>query len=167
MKKVLVGLAFALVLSGCAAEPVYETIGDVWEQTEPVVSPGRMEVPLPEGAEMEVMEANGDGFYRVGDWQLWTKVLSGGDLKKTIQALSGMDADALTVIQRKMGDYVCYETTWTAAAEDGTQVLRAGILDDGTYHYCLCISVPQEDAGEAGAVFGQVFRSVTITNTAP
>ena len=167
MKKVLVGVLAALMLSGCGAEPVYETIGDVWEQTEPAVNPGRMEVPLPEGAEMEVMDGNGDGAYRVGDWELWTKVLDGGDLNKTLQTLSGMDASALTVIDRELQGYDCHETTWTVTSEDGAHVVRAGILDDGNYHYCLCVSVPEEDAGEAGEVFSQVFQSVTITNIDP
>jgi len=167
MKILLVGLVFGLLLSGCGGEPVYETIGDVWEQTEPAVSPGRMEVPLPEGAQMEVMDANGDGFYRVGNWELWTKVLSGGDLNRTIQTLSGMDSDALTVIDRKVGEYDCHETTWSVTSEDGVHVVRAGVLDDGNYHYCLCVSVPEEDAAEAGEVFAQVFQSIRITGIAP
>ena len=167
MKIIVFTLVGILLLSGCASEPVYETIGDVWENTEPVVSPGRMEVPLPEGAEMEVLEANGDGFYRVGDWELWTKVLSGGDLKKTLAALSGMDADSLTVIDRNLQGYDCHETTWTVSSEDGIHVVRAGILDDGNYHYCLCVSVPEEEAGEAGEVFSQILQSVTIRNTDP
>lgn len=167
MKIIVFALVGILLLSGCTSEPVYETIGDVWENTEPVVSPGRMEVPLPEGAEMEVLEANGDGFYRVGDWELWTKVLSGGDLKKTLVALSGMDTDSLTVIDRNLQGYDCHETTWTVSSEDGIHVVRAGILDDGNYHYCLCVSVPEEDAGEAGEVFSQILQSVTIRNTDP
>lgn len=167
MKKLLIGLLLAAMLSGCGVEPVYETIGDVWGQAEPAVSPGRMRVLLPEGAEMEVMDGNGDSFYRVGDWDLWTRVLSGGDINKTLETLSGLDAGCLTVIDHKLGDYQCHETTWSATAEEGTQVIRAGILDDGSYHYCLCVSVPQEDATQVDELFEQVLEGTSIIHTAP
>jgi len=159
---VLVGM-----LSGCGGEPVYETIGDVWEQTEPAARPGRMEVPLPEGTQMEVMDGLGDSYYRVGSWDLWTNVLPGGDVKKSIQTLSAMNTDTLTVLKRSRGELECFETTWSVVSEEGQRVVRAGILNDGTYHYCLCISAPEEEAEDAGEVFAQILREVRITNTEP
>lgn len=168
MKIRLVWVAvLAALLAGCAGDPVYETIGDVWEQTEPAASPGRMEVPLPEGAEMEVMEGYGDSYYRVGTWDLWTNVLSGGDVQKSIQTLSAMDINSLTVLKRTKGELQCFETTWTVTSEEGQRVVRAGILDDGNYHYCLCVSAPEEEAEEAGAVFAEILNGVRITDTEP
>lgn len=167
MKIILAWIAMVGVLCGCAAEPVYETIADSWEQTAPAASPGKMEVPLPEGAEMEVMEALGDSYYRVGNWELWTKVLTGGDVQKSFEALSALDVRGLTVLERDRGDLRCYETTWAVTSEEGGQVVRAGILDDGNYHYCICLSAPEDEAGDAGQVFSEVFQAVRITNTAP
>ena len=155
------------MLAGCGGEPVYETIGDVWEQTEPAAKPGRMEVPLPEGAQMEVMEGLGDSYYRVGEWDLWTTVLSGGDVKRSIRTLSAMNTDSLTVLKRGRGALECFETTWSVASEEGQRVVRAGILDDGSYHYCLCISAPEEEAEDAGQVFTEILNAVQITDTEP
>ena len=167
MKLVLCCAILAGFLSGCSVGPDYETIADVWEETRSAVNPGRLELPLPEGAEMEVMESSGDSFYSVGSWDLWTKVLSGGDMERTLETISSVNAENMTTVKRNMGAVSCTETVWSVASEEGQRDVRAGVLDDGGYHYCICLSAPEEDAEEAAQVFRELLSSARIIHTEP
>lgn len=166
LKKGIIWIMTALLLTGCAAEPVYETIGNVWDNPEPVASAASMEFSLPDGAEMEVLsEESGSKSYRVGNWELWTEVYPGGDVSATLEQVTGMDADALTVIQRQVGNMDCHETTWTTTDEEGVNVARAAVIDDGNYHYCISLMVPEEDAQEVGNFFEEILYSVNLVDT--
>lgn len=167
MKKCVMWIVMALLLTGCAAEPVYETIGDVCGNSEPVGSPGTMDFALPDGAQMEVLEEDDDcKSYAVGEWEIWTEVYTGGDLSATIEQVTGLGAEALTVIESPAQELACHETVWSTTGEDGVKVGRTAVLDDGAYHYCISVMVPEEDAAEVGDFFSQILQSVTISDTA-
>ena len=156
----------ALLLSGCGAEPVYETIGNVWENDEPVFAPAGMEFAVPEDAHMEVVEgSSGEKIYRIGDWELWTGTYSAGDLSATMEEITGLESGNLTVISRRVGAYDCHETAWTTTGEDGTWVARTAVIEEGGYHYALSMMVPQEDADQLGSFFSQVLASVNLAYT--
>lgn len=167
MKKCVVWVVVMLILTGCAAEPVYETIGDVCGNTEPVSSPGSIDFALPDGAQMQVLEDETDSkSYAVGNWEIWTQVHPGGDIQSTMEQVTGLSAQALTVIQRRVQDMACYEAAWSTTGEDGMKVGRTAVLDHGDYHYCISVMVPEEDASEVGDFFSQILDSVTISDTA-
>lgn len=164
MKKCMVWLLAALLLAGCAAEPVYETIGDVCGNSEPVSTPGTIEFAVPEGAQVQTSETDsGVNYYTVGDWEIWTQVREGGDIRATMKEVTGMDPDALTVMSRQVDGMDCHETTWTANGEDGVMVGRAAVLDDGNHHYCMALMVPQAQAEQIGENFMQLLDSVMIS----
>ena len=166
MKKCIVWLLAAMLLSGCGAEPVYETIGDVCGNTEPVTAPGTMEIAVPEGAQMQTSDTDSvDTYYTIGDWEVWTQILESGDIHATLETITGMDSEALTVVCYEVDGMDCHETTWTSTGEDGILVGRVAVLDDGKHHYCLALTVPQNQAGDLAENFGQLLDSVTITGT--
>lgn len=167
MKKCVVWVMAALLLTGCAAEPVYETIGDVWANSEPVSAPGMIEFAMPDGAQMEVLEESASRCYTVGEWEIWTQVCPGGDIRSTMAQVTGIGADALTIVTRQMQGMACYETAWSTTGEDGMKVGRTAVMDDGNYHYCVSVTVPETDANEVAEFYGQILDSVTVSDTAP
>lgn len=163
LKKWISLILTTLLLSGCGAEPVYETIGDVWANDEPVFAPAGIEFAAPEDAQMEVMEGDsGEKIYRIGDWELWTGTYTAGDLSATLEEVTGLQSGNLTVISRQVGNYACHETAWTTTGEDGTWVAQTAVIEDGGYHYALSMMVPQEDADQLGRFFTQVLGSVNL-----
>lgn len=166
MKKEWIWLPLALVLTGCAAEPEYETIGNIWDNPEPVAVQGTIEIAMPDGAKAETMEGEDSGdVYSVGEWEIWTQVCSGGDIHATVEQVTGLDYDTLTVLRKQARDMICYETVWSTTQEDGLRVGRTAVLDDGNNHYCVSVRLPEEDAGELEEFFTQIFSSVTIRYT--
>lgn len=166
MRKWMLFWAAALLLSGCAAEPVYETIGDVCGNTEPVAAPGEITFAPPDGAARETSaDGSGRNIYTVGAWEIWTQVYPGGDIRATMEQITGLGAQALTVMERQANGMACYETAWTTTGENGSLVGRAAVMDDGNYHYCLGLLVPEDQAEGIGEVFSQLLTTVTVTNT--
>ena len=166
MKK---GICLALImvmLTGCAAEPVYETIGNAWENAEPVGAPGQITLSFPEGTQMEAMDAeDGAKCYRYGDYEIRTETFSSGDISATLAAITGMDAGQLTVVRRELNSMDCYETAWSAMGEEGMVIGRTMVADDGAYHYCVSILLPEDQSNRAEAVFSQIIDSVQIQDT--
>lgn len=159
-------LAAAMLLTGCAAQPVYETIGDVWANEVSTGQPARLEFGVPEDVELAVMESDGSSkCYQIGNWMLWTEVRPGGDLQATLAALTGLDAPE--VISHPLGAYDCAQTAWAVSDEEGDTVLRAAVISDGEYHYCLTLRAPQQEARQAGTLFAQVLGNVYLNDTAP
>ena len=165
MKILLIFVLLLYSMAGCGTQVVYETIGNSCEEPQPVAQPCELQLRLPEGTVMETMDADGSGYYTLGQWEIWTRVLPGGDLHQTLQTIAPVDPDGLTLIKREINGYECVETTWSAAGEEGESVVRAGVIQDGGYHYCICLCVPQSDAREAEELFGQIFRTAVLTDT--
>lgn len=167
MKKGICLLLVLMLLSGCASEPVYETLGDVWENTEPVAAPGQIELALTDEAQMEAMESSdGAKVYRYGISEIRTEILTSGDLAATLSRITGMDCDMLTVIQREQDGMAIYETAWSVMGDEGMTLARAMVADDGAYHYCVSVIIPEEQAQQVSQVFQTIIDSVSITDTA-
>lgn len=166
MKRLLVLMMAAALMSGCAAEPVYETIGNAMEDTQPVISPGKIELVLPEEAEMQVIEDEyGSKSYRIGDREVWTQICDGGDVSATLEKVTGIRADALTVMEHQVLDMPCHEIAWITTNEEGTFVARTAVLDDGNYHYCVSLMMPEADAEKLGDSFSELLSGVSISGT--
>ena len=167
MKKWVIWVIAAAVLSGCSAQPAYETIGNAWAVSEPAAVQGTMNFALPDGAQMQTMgDDTGAASYCVGQWEIWTQCYPGGDIRFTLEQVSGMSAEAMTIVSSQVHSMPCAQVAWTTNTQDGAQVVRTAVFDDGNYHYCISVSVPEADAGEAGEFFSQILSSVTITDTA-
>ncbi len=148
MKILVLGVIIGMLLVGCKAPGVYETMQDSVEQ----VTPGKkMEivVRLPVDASRQVMssEENGDLYFCSG-YTLTVQTVEAGDLQKTFYHATGFTPDQLSVMETQQGDVTRYRCVWTAAGETGDQVGRCEILDDGNYHYIVTAMAEEKMAGQ-------------------
>lgn len=164
MKMIVWMAALCLLLSGCSS-PTFETIGEGVHvaQTQPPVR----EVVLAFPEDATVLTASGtDCIYTCKDYTISLQVLPAGDTRATIVSLCGYDPDQLTVLESVSGEYKRYDWIWTAAGEAGDVLCRAAVLDDGNYHYSLCVSADAALAGSLTEQWNDLFRSFCLDQTA-
>ncbi len=149
---------FCLLLCGCSSEASFETLG-------PVVHVGQNAPPVREilldfPDDAAVLTSSGmDSIYTCGDYDLCLQVLPSGDLGATIGCLSGFSPEHLTILESTQGITSRYDWSWTAAGEQGDVICRAAVLDDGNYHYTLCVRADADLAGNLTEQWNLLFRS--------
>lgn len=160
MKKCVILLLAALLLSGCATQETYETIAD--EILVPVLAqPKEIYVELPGEAALPAMETDNGRAYLCQDYEIYLQTLEGGDMEETVRTLSGYDMEGLTVLETRQGDMDRYEFVWASAGETGDRLGRAVVLDDGSYHYTLSILRDQSTTEASQIVWDDIFGSFT------
>lgn len=163
MRKIIVIGLLLLMLTGCGGEESYETMMD--GAVEPVQAE-RMHimVNLPEEAAKQAMDSEDSGaMYLCEDYVLTVQTLPGGDMQKTILETTGFTPDQLPMIETAQGDAKRYVCVWTSLGENGNQVGRCAVLDDGNYHYVLTAMADEDKAGElAEGVWDTVFSSFRL-----
>lgn len=162
MKKLCVMLGMCLLLTGCAATEVFETLGQIPHEANVSPAMGSIQLVLPDDAAVATLSNNGDKLYECDGYTLMLQTLSSGDIQKTVENISGFSAEDLTVMESRVGGNKRYEWVWTAAGEGGDVLCRATILDDGNYHYCLCAMAPAENMGTLQEKWNDVFRSFQL-----
>ena len=161
MKKYLWILLASLLLCGCTAQETMETISD--EVLLPVMAqPRDISVELPGETALPVVENDAGRIYLCDEYEIVLQTLDAGDLSRTLQTISGMEEEQLTVMETMAGDTRRYEFVWTSAGERGEQLGRAVVLDDGTYHYCLSALRSAEKAAKSQVNWNQVFQSFRL-----
>ena len=160
MKKLVFLLVLMMCLCGCTDEtPVMETVDD--GIVEPVAAePKPMAVWLPEGAAAQTMAGAGE-CYTWGECELRLQTLDGGDIQATLRQLTGLSPDRLTVMEYERDGLQLYQTVWSATGEEGINLGRCMVADDGEYHYCLSLLSP-EDADTAED-FAQICASLDLS----
>ena len=158
MKKWLFLLAFAALLTGCGAEQTYETVEDLIP-AEPVMTPQQFVVNLPEEAAAPTFQDESQEIYVCRDYTVTKQIFPSGDLEKTVNTITGMSKDDLQVMKTIHEAYDRYDFVWTSAGEEGLQVGRASILDDGNFHYVLSTLAGEETAGELREDIQEIFAS--------
>lgn len=161
MKMIFTLLLTALLLTSCGTAEVYETISD-----EPVIAasaqPRGMRFDLGQEPILPVMESDGGQLYLCGDFDVMVQTMDAGDLENTVYQVSGFLPEELTVLQTESGDVDQYEFVWTAATDEGQQIGRATILDDGSYHYILSATVNAELIEEYQEIWNGIFESFEL-----
>lgn len=161
MKKRWLAAALVLVLTGCGRQETFETVTDVPDV--PVVAQAaKIQVSLPPEAAAPAVQSDAGRLYLCGDYEIAIQTLASGDLDATIRSLCGYGRDALTVLETKQEGVRRYSFVWTAMAEQGEQVGRAAILDDGAHHYALTVLCDAEAAGKHSAALQDLFSSFRI-----
>ncbi len=157
MKKCII-ISFALLaLCGCSTQRDYETVSD--EIVTPVMAePMEICVDLPVEATAQVMEGNG-ALYIAEDYTICIQTFAGGNLGETIKFSTGFDSDRLVIIETKQNGVSRYESAWTCLGEQGEQVGRMAILDDGSYHYVMTVLTDADNAGLRQEELQSVFLS--------
>lgn len=162
MKKLgMMILAVVLLLSGCTAMPVYETLDGVDANGE-LPAMKKICYDLPEDAAVQTVQGSAGKIYFCDGYEIMVETFSSGDLDKTLRSLTGFSRDALTMVQTKTDGVDRYTCVWTSIGENGEQIGRTTILDDGVYHYCLSVTAPAQDALQLQPVFGELFESFTL-----
>ncbi len=161
MKKCVVILLASLLLSGCAVQ-TFETLGGISHDSPTDAAMLQVMVELPEEAIKPVFSSQQETIYECNDYTLGLYTYTAGDLSATIKSLSGYDARHLTVLETAADGKKRYDWVWTAVGEDGDMICRAAILDDGNYHYCMCVSAQSEDAGSLTEQWNNLFGSFRI-----
>ena len=160
MKKLVFLLVLMMVLSGCGREkPVMETVTDeIAEQT--AAEPKPMAVWLPDGAAKQTMAGEGE-CYTWGECELRLQTMTSGDIRATLEQLTGLSPDRLTVMEYEREGLQLYQTVWSSAGEEGITMGRCMVADDGDYHYCLSLIAPENAA--TAEDFAQICASLDLT----
>ncbi len=161
MKRMVAILTVLFLLTGCDAAETYEYVTDELVQSV-AAQPREIHFHLAEETVMPVMETDSGKLYLCGDYDVMSQILDGGDLEETIRQVSGFSQEELTVIQTASGEIDKHEFVWTSASDEGQQVGRATILDDGNYHYVLSATVDAELIGEYQEIWNGIFESFEL-----
>ena len=161
MKKLVMLLAMALVLSGCGARETFETVADEMVQSV-MAQPGEIWVSLPEDSAMPAMESENGSVYICKDYEVAMQTLESGDLNATVQLVSGFDRDRVTLLKTRQDELDRYDFVWTCAGEN-LQLGRAAILDDGNYHYVISATIDAALMEEYQEIWNGIFDSFTLS----
>lgn len=165
MKKLIVMLLLPVLLLGCSAEPVFEQVDAVYEIT--ASTPRSIEVMIPEKATVLTSAGEGSGrLYFCDGYTMTVQTLVGGDMDRTFRTLTGYGRDSLTVLETLRGDSLCYSCAWISAGENGDQVGRMVVLDDGVYHYAVTVMASADRAGALSEEWDRILNGVSLSDTA-
>ena len=161
MKKLILLLSLSLLLSGCGAAPVMETISD--ELVEPAAAmPRDVYAQLPGEAAMPAMESGSSRYYICDDYEISMENFPSGDINDTMKILSGYDREDLTVMESTQDGAKRYDFVWACAGENGEKLGRAVILDDGNYHYTMSVLRDADNTESLQVVWRTVFESFSL-----
>ena len=161
MKKMIALLLLTVFLTGCGAEETFEVIEDEIP-AEPVVSPQQFVVSLPDDTLTPTFQSDSEELYVCEEYTISKQITQSGDLENTIKMISGKSREDLDVIQTQQENHDRYEFVWTSAGEDGLQVGRACILDDGNFHYILSVMATEDASGNMRNTLQDVFDSCKL-----
>ena len=163
MKKLLLLVLILLMLTGCAAQPTFETVDDLPVSGQSAVAKELL-LSIPKEAASPTMEGtDGACLYDCGEYTITTQVLSAGNLDGTLQTITGFTGANLSHMKTKQQSLDRYDCVWTAVGEGGDVVGRAVVLDDGAYHYAVTVMADAEYAGELLGQWNTLLRSVKLS----
>ena len=160
MRVLCLAMICVLLLFGCSAQQTMETVEDVYAS---LPEPARrdMSISLPTDASLGLVNGSKKLYFCDG-YEIMVDVLPAGDLNATLLDVTGYPRKALTVMETAVSDLDRYECVWSAAGEGGDVVGRAVILDDGNYHYCLCVIGSADDTGSLQQTWSELLTSFSV-----
>lgn len=163
MKKCIVLVLLLPLLCGCAPEETFERVYD--ELLLPAMAPmAQLNLQLPPEATQAVLSnEDEEKLYFCNGYTLTVTTLESGDLDRTLQNLCGYGQDVLTVLETAQGTHDRYDWVFTCAAEGGTQIGRGAVLDDGNYHYCVCVQADEAVSGSLDRAWDALFASMSLS----
>lgn len=166
MKKWWILVPMALLLAGCSqpTEQVYETVGPIEYEPVAEAEPQYISVWTPSDAAVETLAGEDGGtLYSWSDCELRVTTVDAGDIQHTLETITGLDYDSLTVMNYRKDDTQYYETVWTTSSEDGIYIGRALVADDGNFHYCLSLTSPE--GSNTTDVYAEICGSFALSET--
>ena len=161
MKKLFGLLLITSMLLGCGAEETFEVVEDVIP-VEPVAVPQQFFVSLPDEAMTPTFQGDGEELYVCQDYTISKQIQDSGDMEKTVNTLTGHSQEDIQIIKTFYDNCDRYDLVWTAAGEEGLQLGRACILDDGNYHYILSTLAGEDTAGQLRDTFQDMYDSCKL-----
>ena len=79
-----------------------------------------------------------------------------------VKTLTGKPSEELQIIKTVHDTHDRYDFVWTAAGEEGLQLGRACILDDGNYHYTLSTLAQEQASGALQKTFSDMYDSCKL-----
>ncbi|MBE6950660.1 MAG: hypothetical protein E7451_04910 [Ruminococcaceae bacterium] len=161
MKILLWMVVLMMCFTGCGAdaEPVFETVEDEIVEVA-AAEPAPISVWLPDGAAAQTMAETGE-CYVWGECELRIQTLDGGDIRATLEQLTGLSADKLTVMEYERDGMQLYQTVWSCTSEEGITLGRCMVADDGNYHYCVSLTAPEE--ADVSDDYAQICASLDLS----
>lgn len=161
MKKCCILLFLVCFLLGCTSPKDFETMSDVYQISQ-LPQAAKMSVVLPEDALVMVMEETSGRIYLCDGYCVMLQTLPAGDLNATLVSVTGHRREELPIMELEQGGMTRYECVWAAVGEEGDQVGRLLLLDDGSYHYALTVLSDAQRAGELADAVQSVFQSLNL-----
>ena len=160
MKKWVVFLALAAMLCGCARQETFETVGNACE-AEGTLPPARsIKVHIPgRPAVLAMQNDSGEELYLCDTFTVTVQTLPGGSLDRTLRTVTGFDAETLSTVQTAQDSLTRYDFVWSCAGENGEQLCRGAVLDDGSYHYVLTALADADAADTLSEDWAELFGS--------
>jgi len=146
VKKVVAVLTIlTLFLSGCRAEPQWETVSDeVPAQPVTAQEPCVIQFGVPSDAEKQFQTESRDRSVYVqenGDYEIVSDVITAGSLDDAVRQVSGFSPDDLELVQTTRFGLPEVQFAWSSESDEGGYVSRASLVEDGDYYYALIFSV--------------------------
>ena len=162
MKRMFCLLLCACVLTGCAGPKTYETLTDLY-YTPTQQEPAQITLWLPDDAALSVLEREDGGrLYLCDGYTVSVQTVASGNLDATLQNATGYGKENLKGIGWKEGSIQRYECAWASAGEEGDQVGRTVVLDDGNYHYVVTVMGQAALAGNMAETWAMITDSVNL-----
>ncbi len=162
MRKILFLVAIVLCLTGCGSVQTWETLGGIPHSNPSIPPKLPIAVQLPEEATDDVWASGEETMYTCEGYTIYMRTFAAGDLSGTIKTLSGYKPDQLTVMKSAAGEADRYDWVWSSAGDSGDLVCRGAILDDGNYHYSLCVMADYAQAGSLTEEWNDLFTSFRL-----
>ena len=164
MKKLWVILLSAILLAGCSKEQTLETVSDVHvTPTAAVMQQILVQLP-PELSAPALQDEETGALYLCDDYCVTVQTVTAGDLERTIRNATGMEKEELQIMQTQQGNMQRYQWVWAANGENGIQVGRGCVLDDGSYHYVLTALAEESNMKKIQPVWAEMFASFRVVS---
>lgn len=162
MKKLWVFGLLLVFLAGCSVSemPEPETVSDEWTLSA-MAEPKTVRVKLPGETEVGAVDVAEGRLYMAEDYEITIEMLDSGDLDGTLRQVCGFSREELTVMETNPDGLDRYDFVWACAGENGEQLGRGVILDDGSYHYVMTVLRDVDSKQNIQIVWSEVFDSFT------
>ena len=148
-----------MMLTGCSAKPVWETVEDVIPADVQRVQSYEISLDLP----LTYLGGSGDDcLYQSGSVEVQTTAFYAADLDAAVRQLSGFSAEQLSIVKTLRDTLPEYQFAWYSETEEGGRLFRADLMMDGTACYAVVCSAAETSEGfheQARTVFSAFMLS--------
>ena len=133
-----------LLLTGCSAQPVWETVEDVIPTDNQRAFVYEISVDLP----LTYLDSGGNySLYETGSVEIQTASFHASSMDTAVREISGFSAEDLNIVKTIRETLPEYQFAWYSETEEGGRLYRADLVMDGTACYAVVCSAPESESG--------------------